>query len=132
MSKNNDDNLILIILLAVGGLIAYVVWQFATTFGLDMATAGTVLFRLLVLGVVTVLLWKFAEYSPFELANTWPWLVGFLWVCWWPALDYWASQQALSFLADQVTLPWWDAWYSKAGGFGGLVGLCYYIRSWFK
>lgn len=70
MSKNNDDNLILIILLAVGGLIAYVVWQFATTFGLDMATAGTVLFRLLVLGVVTVLLWKFAEYSPFELANT--------------------------------------------------------------
>lgn len=90
-----------------------------------MDTAGSVLLRLLVLGMVTVLLWEFADYSPFELANTWPWLVGFLWVCWWPALDYWASQQVPSFLADQVALPWWDAWYSKAGGFGGLVGLCY-------
>lgn len=49
-----------------------------TTFGLDMDTAGSVLLRLLVLGMVTDLLWKFADYSPFELANTWPWLVGCL------------------------------------------------------
>ena len=50
MSNNNDeDNLIFIVLLLIGGGLIFVVWKFATAFGLDMTTAATVMWRMVVL-----------------------------------------------------------------------------------
>lgn len=125
-NNNNDDSWILLVIGAIVAAIAFVVWQFSTFFGLDISTGGAVFGRLVALVVVAGAAWKFGEdFDPIRLGNIWPILLALLWCCWWPALDFWASQQRPSFFnSDEVSI-WWAAWYTKWGVFAAILGVGY-------
>lgn len=131
MSNNgNNDGLIVMLIVGAIAVIALVVWEFSTFFGLDMETGGKVLFRLIVLAVLTALLWKLGEdFDPIQPGNTWPILVALFLACWWPALDYRASLQYPAFFAEMPTV-WWDAWYTKWGMSAAAIVLGYWFKNW--
>lgn len=58
-NRNNDDGIIPLVIILVGGGIAYAVWQFSTLFGLDMSTGASVMARLVGVAILAVLAWKF-------------------------------------------------------------------------
>lgn len=134
MSNNNDDGSFyaLMAFLIFGG-IAFVIWKFGQTFGLDFATSASVLGRLVVVGIAVVAALYFGsdsygigEYIGFS--KIWPLLLGAFWWCGWPALDYKAAQLVPSFLPDASV--WWDEWYTKWGVLLGLVGGGYALKRW--
>jgi hypothetical protein len=133
MSRNgNDDSWIAVAIVLVIAVCALAVWQFSTTFGLDMRTGASVLVGLVLLAVATGICWKFGDDFPLpvDLATVWPILLGLLWVCWWPALDYWAAQQYPSFFQSDVVDVWWSAWYTKLGGLIALIGGGFGLKFW--
>lgn len=128
-NNNNDDSAIFLAICAVVGGIAFVVWQFSTFFGLDMSSGGSVFLRLFLLVALVGASWKFGDdFDPIRLGNVWPILLAGLWCSWWPALDYWASQQRPAFLGADVATVWWAAWYTKWLGFIAIIGLGYLGR----
>jgi hypothetical protein len=118
------------ILFVIGvALAAFVAWRFSAYLGLDTATGGLVLARLAVLVVVTGLSWKVAdEFPPLGPRAVWPLLLSLLWLCWWPALDYWAVKDLPSVVAPEEMLPWWDSWYTKWGVLVGVAVLGYLVK----
>lgn len=130
MSHNSDEKALAILgVFAVFGVLAFTAWKISTTFGLDITTGWAVLVRLLGFIALTVLCWKLGqEFEPLQLGNIWPILLGVLWFCGWPALDYWASQQGPAFFSQEEVSIWWDAWYAKVGGLFGLPSLGYLAR----
>ena len=125
-NSNNDDSWIFLVIGAIVAAIAFVVWQFSTFFGFDITTGGTVFGRLVALVVLTGVAWKFGEdFDPVQLGNIWPILLALLWCCWWPALDFWASQQRPSFFNTEEVSIWWAAWYTKWGVFIAILGAGY-------
>lgn len=129
MSQHSrNTNWIPIAAIAVAALGAYVVWQFSTTFGLDMSTGASVFGRLIALAITAGICWKFGDDFPLlHLENTWPVFLGLLWVCWWPALNFWATKDYPSFYQPDDAIVWWSAWYTKLAGLlvftGGGFGL---------
>ncbi|MFS2033533.1 hypothetical protein ACEN8I_05850 [Polaromonas sp. CT11-55] len=130
MSKvDREDSWLLFV--AVVALAVFVVWKFAAYLGLDMAVAGPVLARLAVLVVLTGLSWRLAsDIPPLGPKAVWPFLLALLWLCWWPALDFWAAKELASSSYEE-TLPWWAAWYTKWGLLVGLVALGYLVKKAF-
>ncbi|HMW86491.1 MULTISPECIES: hypothetical protein [Betaproteobacteria] len=131
MSNRSDDSWVGVVILVLAGLCAYGVWQFSNTFGLDMATGFSVIGRLVVFAVLAgAALYSSNSYSwdMFRLGNTWPLLLGVFWVCWWPALDFWAAKEIPSFMNPESASVWWDAWYTKWGGLVGIVGIGYLVK----
>ena len=125
-NNNNDRSWVLLVIGAIVAAIAFVVWQFSTFFGLDISTGGAVFGRLVALVVLTGVAWKFGEdFDPIQLENIWPILLALLWCCWWPALDFWASQQRPSFFNPEEISIWWAAWYTKWGVFAAILGAGY-------
>ncbi len=137
MSSTRDNSWVGIASILVAGLCAYGVWQFSNTFGLDMATSFSVIWRLVIFAVlVGAALYSSNSHSSdiFKLGNTWPLLLGFFWICWWPALNFWAANEIPSFIdrglagiPDSASV-WWDAWYTKWGGFFGIVVIGYIVK----
>lgn len=129
MSNNSsNDSAILLAIATVGGF-AFIVWQFSTFVGLDMSSGGAVFLRLVVLVAMVVASWKFGDdFDPIRLGNIWPVLLAGLWCCWWPALDFWASQQRPAFFSTDVATIWWAAWYTKWLGAAAIIGLGYLGR----
>ncbi len=126
--SSSDDSWIVWVVIAILGVGAYVVWQFSTFFGLDINTGGSVLLRMVGLAGLIAGSWKLGDdIDLFRLGNVWPILLGLLWGCWWPALDYWAAQQMPSFLQEEATV-WWDAWYTQWGVLVAIIGVGYLIR----
>lgn len=119
--RNNDW--ILISAIAAVALAAYVVWQFSTTFGLDMNTGGAVFLRLVALTIAAGVCWKFGDDFTFlHLRSTWPVFLGLFWISWWPALNYWATKDYPSFYQPNDAVTWWSTWYTKFGGLLVLTG----------
>ena len=131
MNYRNDDSWIGVVILLFSALSVYCVWKFSNTFGLDMTASFSVVGRLAIFTVLTgVSIYSSGHYTwyVFRFGNTWPILLGIFWICWWPALDYWAINGVPSFVESELTNIWWDAWYSKLGGFVGLVGSGYLAK----
>jgi hypothetical protein len=131
MSKvDSEDGWILFV---VGvALAAFIVWKFSPYLGLDMATGGMVLARLAVLVVVTGLSWKVAnDFPPLGPAAIWPLLLSALWLCWWPALDFWAAKGLPPLLIREDDLPWWDTWYTRWGVLAGIAAWGYLMKKLF-
>jgi hypothetical protein len=131
---NQDDlNWIPLSAVVIVAIAAYVVWQFATTFGLDMSTGAAVVGRLVALGLAVGISWKFGDdFPPFHLANIWPVHLGLFWVCWWPAIHFWAMKDYPAFYSPQDASVWWDAWYTRIAGLIFLVGGGYSVRTVFQ
>jgi hypothetical protein len=127
-NSRSDDSWIILVIGSVVAIAAYIVWQFSTFFGLDMSSGGAVFLRLVLLVVLAGLCWKFGD--DFELMGMiWPILLALLWSCWWPALDFWASKEiSMVFRHEDAPIIWWDAWYTKWGIFGSIIGLGYLIK----
>lgn len=119
----------------IGGIavVILIVWKFSTAVGLDMNTGGWVLAYMICwgaafVGALTLLNIPFGSLLPLALAT--------LWMCWWPALDYWASQQLFypqpfgGFPESGSTTVWWSAWYTKAGVLIAILGAGYGVRAW--
>jgi hypothetical protein len=126
-NRNNGGDggaLILLAIIAVVGVIAYVVWQFSTLVGLDMSTGASVMGRLVVVAILAILSWKFGrDIEFFRLGNVWPILLGLAWFSWWPGLDYWAIHTEPRFsLYDEDVTVWWNAWYTEFGLFFAFIG----------
>ena len=98
-------------------------WLFSTL-GLGMYAGVMVLGGMaLVLGLA-LLAWRFGAATPFtRLSVVWPLLLALLWICWWPALDYWAVKELPSFARTGHALPWWDTSAAKWGGALLMLGL---------
>lgn len=117
MSRNNAGNDAGFALLALAGVVALIVWKFSTTFGLDFATGASVLTRLVIWAVTLAGAWWLGrESGMFGPGLVLPVALALLWVCGWPALDYWATQEYPSFYQPGDVSVWYDAWYTKAGG----------------
>lgn len=111
------------------GLIAFTVWTFATTFGLDLRTGAAVFGRLTALAVAVCVCWKFGDdFDLLHLSVAWPVLLGLFWACWWPALDFWAASEYPAFLQREDLGTWWSAWYTKFGGLVILIAGGYGIK----
>lgn len=128
MSTSDDSSVVATLALIAVGVIAAIVWKFGQTFNLDFETSGSVLVKLIMLAVAIAVLIKLA--FPFRV---WPLGVGAFYMCWWPALDHWASKlpEATAYLYEvEAASPiWWDTWYAKWGGLILIVGLCYLIQT---
>ena len=133
-SRTNDDGvLILLIILAPAAVVAYCVWKFSQFFGLDFATGGAVCVRLFLLAVATAACWKASEsMDELRLGNIWPVLLALLWVCWWPALNYYAAKDSVILFEYEDGGVWWSAWYTKWGVGLGIAGLGYSVEKWLE
>lgn len=131
MSKVDSEDSWILFVIAVA-LAAFIAWKFSVHLGLDVVAGGLVLARLAVLVVVTGLSWKLGEESPrLGPRAVWPLLLSLLWVCCWPALDFWAVQGLPLSPAREDLLPWWGSWYAKWGGLVGLAALGYLVKKLF-
>lgn len=82
--------------------------------------------RLAVLVVLAGLSWKLQDDFPrLGPRAVWPLLLSLLWLCWWPALDFWAAKDLPPFRVREEALPWWAAWYTKWGVLLGIAALGY-------
>lgn len=134
-SSDGSENLIVVGIFATLAVVALLVWKFSTAFGLDMATGGRVLSGMAILAILTAVLVKL----DFELIGFLPVIVAALWMCWWPALNYWAAQAQfplpIDFYPDaEDARPalWWAAWYTKLGGVLLILGIGYGVRGWLR
>ena len=119
---DSEDSWLLFVVMVA--LAAFVAWKFSTYLGLDMATGGQVLARLAVLVVLTGLSWKLRDDFPrLGPRAVWPLLLSLLWLCWWPALDFWAAKNLPASPLHEETQPWWAAWYTKWGVLLGIAAL---------
>lgn len=112
------------------GIFLYGVWQFSQFANVDFATGFWMVVYFGVWGVVLGASVIFGRYSIFDIRGTWPIFLAFAWAGLWPALDFWAHQSIPSFLDASEYLPWWDRWYTKAGGFAALLFGGYAIKNW--
>ncbi len=93
MSRNDEQaNLVMLLVLGVAAVIGFIVWKFSALFGLDMATGGKLLMGLIALIVLVGLairseLFNLGDIAPAALAG--------LWLCFWPALTYWAAASSI-------------------------------------
>lgn len=133
MSNKNNDGIWILVIGAIVVAIVFLVRLFATSFGLDASASVEVIVRHAALFVISGAAWKFGEdFDPIHPKNTWPILLALFWCCWWPALDYWASQQLPSFFKHEEISIWWAAWYTKWGFFAAIVGAGYAGKKLFQ
>lgn len=131
MSKVDREDSWILFVIGVA-LAAFIVWKFSPYLGLDMVTGGLVLARLAVLVVLTGLSWKLADDFPWLRPGAiWPLLLALLWLCWWPALDFWAAEDLPAVPVRDDDLPWWAAWYTKWGVLAGIAAGGYLARKLF-
>jgi len=62
------------------------------------------------------------------IKDWWPWMIGLLYACFWPAINHWAIK--MPGFSDEVS--WWGEWYTKLFVFIILVGCGYAIKAWFS
>lgn len=131
MSKVDSEDGWILFVIGVA-LAAFIVWKFSPYLGLDMATGGLVLARLAVLVVLTGLCWRLADDFPrLRPGAVWPILLALLWLCWWPALDFWAVKALPASLLREGDFPWWASWYTKWGVLAGIAAWGYLARKLF-
>lgn len=112
---------------------AFLACKFSGYFGLNRDVAGVVFSWLAVLAVLTRLCSALKGDLPrLRPGKTWPVLMGLLWMCWWPALDFWVGQNAASSPGHAQAVPWWATGYAKWGGLAGMVALGYLARKTFS
>lgn len=130
MSNNSrgDDRWTILVIGGVVAIVAYIIWRFSTFFGLDMNSGTAVFGRLVTLVVLVGASWKFGDdFELISLENTWPVLLALLWSCWWPALEFWASNPSLPFKSEEVPTIWWNAWYTEWAVFVAIIALGYLV-----
>jgi hypothetical protein len=112
--------------LTLGGIavLAVVAWHFLT----HMSVGMEVSLRLFSL-VVSVAYLTYSFRNSRILADNWPLLLALLWACLWPALEFW-GRTPTPFDPNEATL-WWAAWYTRWGGFVGIIGLGYALTATF-
>jgi hypothetical protein len=112
--------------LTLGGMavLAVVAWHFLT----DMSAGMEVFLRLFSLIAAAAYLASSFRNSSI-LADNWPLLLALLWACLWPALEFWGRTPS-PFDSHDATL-WWAAWYTRWGGFVGMIGLGYGLKATF-
>lgn len=122
------------ILFVVGvALAAFVCWKFSASFGLDRRAGGAVFSRLAVLAVATRLCWTLAdEFRLLQPRNTWPLFLSLLWLCLWPALDFWAGDCRQASLQHEEACLWWAAWYTQWGLLVGIAAVGYLAKRMFR
>lgn len=132
MTTRSDNSLSGMIIVGLSLFFVYLVWQFSKILGLDMATGFKVIVGLVMFSILLgISLYCSNSYSweLFSLKNTWPVLLGVLWMSFWPALDHWATKTVPPFFHTDDATVWWAAWYTKWGGLLGLVGLGYLVKN---
>jgi hypothetical protein len=130
MSNRNDSDWVLWALVIAGLFLGLLVWKFSEALGLDIKSGASVLLRLIVTAALTGLCaWFGKDFEFLHLKSVWPILTVLFWLCWWPALDCWASSEVpFSSMRETYDLPWWDEWYTKWGVVAFLIGGWFGLR----
>ena len=112
---------------------AFLACKFSGFFGLSRDVAGVVFSWMAVLAVLarlcSTLKFDFPRLRP---EKTWPILLALLWMCWWPALDFWAGQSMAPTPGQAQAVPWWASGYVKWGGLVGFAALGHLARTSFS
>jgi hypothetical protein len=121
---NRENEFVFGGVLTIIGIGAFLVWKFSVIF--------KVLAGMAVVIIAGYACWRIEKCWRFEkFSDIWPILVlPSFWLCWWPALDYWASKQFPAFLAPGMNI-WWNTFLFKAGVFLGLAILSYLVKKQF-
>jgi hypothetical protein len=104
---------------------AVVVWQFLT----HLSPWTESCWRLLILVVSAVCLTRSFRNSR-VLVDNWPFVLALLWACTWPALEF-MGRTPSPFDSLEATL-WWADWYTRWGGFAGIIGIGYGLTATFE
>lgn len=90
MSDSRDDGVLaLVVIGAVVGAIAWVVWSFSEALGLDMATGGRVFGLLVMAAGFLAIAWWTSGFGLLGFRGSWPIGLGLVWMAFWPALTVW-------------------------------------------
>jgi hypothetical protein len=104
--------------------LAFVAWHFLTHMN-----AGMESFLRLFSLVVSAAYLAHSFRNSAVLVDNWPLLLALLWACLWPALEFW-GRTPWPFDSNEATL-WWADWYTRWGGFVGIIGLGYALTATF-
>lgn len=107
-----------------------IVVYFSKTFNLVLQTSLQVIINLIFLSVAIFCSLKFGDEFPFiKFGKIWPIFLGWLWVCFWPALEYWAHIGMPTFYDPTLwKTVWWNEWYGRWGVLLGLVAGGYGVK----
>lgn len=128
---DGEDNWILFVIGAAFAV--FVACKFSGYFGLSREVAGSVfswIAVLIVLGRLSMAVK--GDFPRLRPENTWPILMGLIWVCWWPAMDYRVAHSMAQSGGLAQDFPWWVTRYAKWGGLVGIVTLGYLARKLFR
>jgi hypothetical protein len=128
MSNESGDEWIFGVIVgsACVALVVFLMWKYD---GLEWEQRKAVLANMLLLAVPAGAMWWWAdEYSIFRFTNTWPIALAALSLCWWPALDFWASPFPDAPYILDMNRVWWATWYAKAALLIGCLGIPYGIK----
>ena len=143
MSGNNrpDNSWVPVAIGGVAAFVAFLIWQFSYLLNLDFGTGSKVFFGMLGVTALFAASWWFGhDNGIIGLWNIWWILLGLVWCCWWPALNYWGATrtgigplQGLSY--DQSSegfaeTVWWAAWYTKLGILAVILGIGYLAKKY--
>lgn len=124
--NSKDVDPIFILILIGAGAIVVGIYKLGETLGLDFQTTLSVVGRTaLALTVVGVCIW----FGILHFSETWPLLIGTLYIAWWPAMNVWAAHPVLSFDSALYETVWWNAWYTRVGVLAACIALWLYLRS---
>jgi hypothetical protein len=111
---------------------AFLACKFSVYFRLSRDVAGVVFSWMAVLAVLTRLCSTLkGDFPRLRPRKIWPILLALLWMCWWPALDFWAGQSMAPSPGHAPVLPWWATGYAKWGGLAGILTLGHLARKTF-
>ncbi|QRR07706.1 hypothetical protein FPJ27_15755 [Burkholderia sp. MS455] len=135
-----DESGVVVLTTFIVLVIAGLMWKFSAALGVDFLAAVSIFLRVSALAIsVAVACWVFGRLNISCIKYIGPIALALFWVCWWPALDFWATQsdvfRALGSTSSDFNSSnsiWWDAWYVKGGVFFALLGTGYSVRWLFR
>lgn len=132
MSDSRDDGVLaLVVIGAVVGAIAWVVWSFSEALGLDMATGGRVFGLLVMAAGFLAIAWWTSGFGLLGFRGSWPIALGLVWMAFWPALTVWGALTP-AFMGVEPEVAWWAAWYTKGVVLVLLVGGGWWLNSYLE
>lgn len=129
-TRNSNDVDPVFVLILIGAVaIVFGIYQLGEALWLDFQTMLSVIGRsVLAFTVAGVCIWFGREADSLNFSETWPLLLGLLYIAWRPAFNVWASHGRPAFMAYQYEEVWWNAWYTRAIILTGCGGLWFYLR----
>lgn len=122
---NGIEGMILLLCIFVAIKAVFGLAEFAHV---DTKTSLEMNMKFLTLGGLYVISKIGGDGSLFSLLYRMPAILAGIWYAWWPALDYWSTQQQMTSLIDEQSIIWWDTTIAKIAGLIVVFSLGVFIQ----